>query len=104
MAKNQNQNQNANDPDILDPEDIVVTIDLDDGSTMDFEIVTIFTVDEQDYIALIPIDENEKIIDGEPVYLYRYNEIDGEYYVDNFESDEEYEKVSKFFDSLPYED
>ena len=41
--------------------DILVTLDLDDGTQAECEILTIFTVDEQDYIALLPL--NEK---GEP--------------------------------------
>ena len=98
------QNKQPNDPDILDPEDIVVTIELEDGTTRDFEIVTIFPVDGRDYIALIPIDENEQIIEEEGVYLYPYRETDGEYYVDNFESDEEYERVSRAYEALPVED
>ena len=34
-----------------DDEDIVVTLDLDDGSQVECEILTIFTVGERDYIA-----------------------------------------------------
>ncbi len=41
-----------------DDEDIVVTLDLDDGSQVECEILTIFTVGERDYIALLPLDEN----------------------------------------------
>lgn len=95
MGKKQNQ-----DPDILDPEDIVVTIDLEDGGSIDCEILTIFTVDKQDYIALMPIDENEKVIESEGVYLYRYFEENGEYSVGNIESDAEFEKVSKELDRI----
>ena len=40
-----------------DDEDIVVTLDLDDGSQVECEILTIFTVGERDYIALLPLDE-----------------------------------------------
>lgn len=41
-----------------DDEDIVVTLDLDDGSQVECEILTIFTIGERDYIALLPLDEN----------------------------------------------
>ena len=39
-----------------DDEDIVVTLDLDDGSQVECEILTIFTIGERDYIALLPLD------------------------------------------------
>jgi uncharacterized protein YrzB (UPF0473 family) len=41
MADNHNTNED---------EDILVTLDLDDGSQVECEILTIFTVNEQDYI------------------------------------------------------
>ena len=41
-----------------DDEDIVVTLDLDDGSQVECEILTIFTVGERDYIALLPLDDD----------------------------------------------
>ena len=56
-----NQFHPDTDEDILDPADIVVTLDLDDGSSVDCEIVTIFDVRNQDYIALLPLDSQ-----GEP--------------------------------------
>ena len=48
MADNHNTNED---------EDILVTLDLDDGSQVECEILTIFTVNEQDYIALLPLTE-----------------------------------------------
>ena len=44
MADNHNTNED---------EDILVTLDLDDGSQVECEILTIFTVNEQDYICLL---------------------------------------------------
>ena len=34
-------------------DDVVVTIEMDDGSEVTCEILTIFDVNEQDYIALL---------------------------------------------------
>lgn len=97
MGKN---NQNTDD-DILDPADIVVTLDLDDGSAVDCEIITIFDVQGQDYIALLPMEaDGEPNPDGE-VYLYRYFEDeDGNPTLDNITDDEEFEIVSDRFDEL----
>ena len=57
MADNHNTNED---------EDILVTLDLDDGSQVECEILTIFTVNEQDYIALLPLTEA-----GEPTRTAR---------------------------------
>ncbi len=84
-----------------DDTDILVTLDLDDGSQVECEILTIFTADERDYIALLPLgDDGEPNADGE-VYIYRYSEdADGNPELENIESDEEYEIVSDRFDEL----
>ena len=59
MADNHNTNED---------EDILVTLDLDDGSQVECEILTIFTVNEQDYIALLPLTEaGEPNEDGESI-------------------------------------
>lgn len=81
--------------------DIMVTLELDDGSQTECEILTIFTVNEQDYIALLPVDDKgEPNEDGE-VFIYRYSEDEeGNAALDNIESDEEYEIVADRFDEL----
>lgn len=84
-----------------DDTDVLVTLDLDDGTQVECEILTIFTVLERDYIALLPL-----TADGEPneegeVFIYRYAEDEeGNASLDNIESDEEYEAVSDRFDEL----
>lgn len=84
-----------------DDTDILVTLDLDDGTQAECEILTIFTVDEQDYIALLPLDEKgEPNEDGE-VFIYRYFEDeDGNPTLDNIQDDDEYEAVADKFDEL----
>lgn len=84
-----------------DDEDMFVTLDLDDGSQVECRILTIFDVDGQDYIALLPLDEaGEPNSDGE-VYIYRYSEdADGNPSLDNISDDEEYEAVADRFDEL----
>ena len=81
--------------------DILVTLDLDDGTQAECEILTIFTVEEQDYIALLPLDEKgEPNEDGE-VFIYRYFEDeDGNPTLDNIQDDDEYEAVADKFDEL----
>ena len=82
-------------------DDVVVTLNLDDGSEVTCEILTIFDIGDQDYIVLLPLDENgEENADGE-VYIYRYFEDEtGAPSLDNIESDDEYATVSAKFDEL----
>ena len=82
-------------------DDVVVTLSLDDGSEVTCEILTIFDIGDQDYIVLLPLDENgEENAEGQ-VYIYRYFEDEtGAPSLDNIESDEEYDAVAKKFDEL----
>ena len=84
-----------------DEEDIVVTLDLDDGSQIDCAILTIFGVKGQDYIALLPLDDAGEPNEEGDVYLYRYSEDDeGNPELDNIDNDEEYDAVANRFDEL----
>ena len=80
--------------------DVCVTLELDNGETLECEILTIFEVNDRDYIALLPVDEHGTPLD-EKVIVYRYDEDEeGSPVLDNIVSDEEYEAVSKAFDEL----
>lgn len=81
-------------------EEMTVTLELDDGD-VDCAVVTILTVDEKDYIALMPLDENGENEDGE-VWFYGYKENpdnpNEEPELIYIEDDAEYEKVEEAFD------
>lgn len=80
-------------------EEMTVTLTLDDGSELECAVLTIFPVGEQQYIALVPIEENGEE-EGE-VFLYRFNELENdELELLNIEDDEEYERVADAFDEL----
>ena len=66
-----------------------VTLTLDDGSVQECAVLTIFPVDDKQYIALLPLDENGENDDGE-VYIYRFQEVNGEPSLDNIMDDDEY--------------
>ncbi|MBO5068756.1 MAG: DUF1292 domain-containing protein [Roseburia sp.] len=84
-----------------DDTDILVTLDLDDGSQVECEILTIFTVGEQDYIALLPLDESGEANEEGEVFIYRYFEDEeGNPTLENIQDDDEYEAVSDRFDEL----
>ena len=82
-------------------DDVVVTLNLDDGSEVTCEILTIFDLNDQDYIVLLPLDENGDENEEGEVYIYRYFEDEtGAPSLDNIESDDEYAAVSAKFDEL----
>lgn len=82
-------------------EEMTVTLDLMDGTSVTCAIVTILTVSKQDYIVLLPLNENGENNDGE-VWFYRYYENkddpNEEPVLEYIEEDEEYEIVSDAFD------
>ena len=93
-GKNNNANGEAYD------EEMSVTLEFDDGS-VECAIITILTVNEQDYIVLLPLDENGENNDGE-VWFYRYSENENdpneEPNLEYIDDDEEYEAVADAFD------
>ncbi len=92
---------NQNNTNLSDDEDICVTLDMDDGTQVDCEIVTIFDVNDQDYIVLLPLDDDGEENEEGTVYIYRYFEDeDGNPSLENIQDDEEYEAVEERFDEL----
>ena len=74
-------------------EDIRVTLDLDEGE-VECKILTIFEVNKQDYIALMPLNPDGSDPDEGTVYLYRYAEDeDGIPQIDSITDDDEYEAL-----------
>ena len=66
-----------------DCEKATVTLTLDDGSMMECAILTIFEADEKEYIALLPLDEKGNASEEGDVYLYRFQEVNGNPTLDN---------------------
>ena len=79
-------------------DDIRVTLDLDDG-TVECKILTILELNETNYIALLPLDENGNDNADGDVYLYRYFEDEkGLPSIEPIIDDEECEAISDRFD------
>ncbi len=77
-----------------------VTLTLDDDSEITCAVLNIFSVEEKEYIALLPLDENGQSASGE-VYLYRYyKNAKGDPELDNIMDDDEYEAAANTFNSL----
>lgn len=87
-------------PDASEAEEMTVTVNLDDGDVV-CAVITIFEVEGQDYIALLPLDENGENSEGE-VWLYRYSENpddpNEEPELGYIDDDDEFEKVEEAFD------
>jgi uncharacterized protein YrzB (UPF0473 family) len=79
-------------------EEVTVTLTLDNDEVVECAVLTIYPVDDKEYIALLPLDDEGENEDGD-VYIYRYVETeDGEPTLENIESDDEYEAAADAFD------
>lgn len=79
-------------------EEVTVTLTLDNDEELECAVLTIYSVDDKEYIALLPLDEVGDNEEGE-VYIYRYIETeDGEPTLENIEDDDEYEAAADAFD------
>ena len=79
-------------------EEVTVTLTLDNDEVVECAVLTIYSVDEKEYIALLPLEEDGDNEEGD-VYIYRYVETaDGEPTLENIEDDDEYEAAADAFD------
>ena len=85
-------------------DDIRVTLETDDGD-IECKILTIFTVEEQDYIALLPLEDPESDVLTGDVYIYRHFEDEkGLPSLENIEDEKEYELAWAALEHLMNED
>lgn len=86
----------------LDEEDDIMYLTLDDDTELECKVLGIFEVEDKEYIALLPIGENEE----EDVLLYKYigNEDEEEFELLLIEDEEEFEIVSQSFYALFVDD
>lgn len=75
-------------------EDEIITLDYEDGGSIECGIMGVFEVDGKDYIALEALDGSEE------VYLYGYRENGDEFDLLDIEEEETFEKVAAEFESL----
>ena len=79
-------------------EDVSVTLTLDNDEVIESAVLTIYSVDNKENIALLPLDEDGDNEEGD-VFIYRYVETeDGEPTLENIEDDDEYEAAADAFD------
>ena len=80
-----------------DEEQITVTLTMEDDEDIDCAVLTTYSAHGREYIALLPLNEEGESEDGD-VYLYRYEEVDGEPTLGNIEDDDEYDIAADAFD------
>ncbi len=85
-------NQSENDKD-----DLTITLTLDNNEVLECSILTVYEAAGKQYIALLPLDDQPGVSDGD-VYLYRFREQEDEPILENIEDDEEYEIASDGFE------
>ena len=79
---------------------LTVTLTLENNEELECEVITIFEVQGQQYIALYPLFDEASDEDGS-VYLYRFiDHGDEEPGLENIEADVEFEAVVKIFQEL----
>lgn len=79
-------------------EQLIETID-EDGNVINFELIDIVEMDGQEYGLLLPKDEEESDEENE-VVLMRLNKEGDDYVFEMIESDEEFNKVVEYMDTL----
>lgn len=72
-----------------------VTLNLDEGD-VECAVYTTFWLEDQEYIALLPLDENDK--PTEDVYLYRYKDAGEDSEIENICDEDELIAASEAFD------
>ena len=78
---------------------LTVTLTLENNEELECEVITIFEVQGQQYIALYPLFDEASDEDGS-VYLYRFiDHGDEEPGLENIEADVEFEAVSDAFNA-----
>lgn len=72
----------------------VITLTFDDDTEVDCMVIGVFSVEDNEYIALLPDGE-------EDILLYKYTELEGEEIeLSNIEDDAEFERASEVFYEL----
>jgi uncharacterized protein YrzB (UPF0473 family) len=85
---------------IPDDESEMMSLELDDGTTIECAILAYFDVKDNTYIALLPVEYPEGFDEGD-VLLYRYIELEGEEFdLQTIDDEEEFDIVADSFDEI----
>ncbi len=80
-------------------EPIYIDLETEDGETIPCQVLAEYTVDEKDYIALVPVDDDKQVDDDPEIFIYGC-----EYDDDNIQlidlDDEEFEVAGEALDDI----
>ena len=84
---------------------MILELQSEDGTSVKRELISIFESNGHQYAALLPVDDNEKVIEGASVELvradpYQDEEIGDDYMLSEIKSDEELEAAKSEFEKL----
>ena len=78
-----------------------MTLDLDDGGKLECLVLNVFPVNNREYIALLPMNDEGHVEEDAQIFLYRFEELgDDEVNLETIEDDDEFELVSDYFDEM----
>ena len=78
-----------------------LTLDLDDGGKLECIVLNVFPVNNREYIALLPMNDEGHVEEDAQIFLYRFEELgDDEVNLETIEDDDEFELVSDYFDEM----
>ncbi len=84
-------------------EELIITLEFEDGETEECLGLLVFPFEEKQYIVMIPVSQADD--DDADLYLYRYEEDDnGEAIISEIEDDDEYERAIAAFDAFCEDD
>lgn len=79
--------------------EMTVTMDLEDGSSLECDVVLVFSDNEKNYIALTPTTQEEHT--EADIFFYRLTGASlEEFGIENIEDDEEYQDVAERFEEI----
>jgi Protein of unknown function (DUF1292). len=82
-----------------DHDDAVISIEYEDGTVVDCEILGTFEANGKEYVALVPQDSGEDAEDN--VLIYKYAEADDDSIeLIDIEDEEEFNKAAEVLDRL----
>ena len=85
--------------DDVEIDDNYITLEFDDGVSVECEILGVFEAEGKEYIALLPDDGTDD------VFIYGYREVnEDEFEILDIEDDEEFEKVAAEFERISMEE
>ena len=83
----------------------IITLMTDGDTPLDYMVLSIFSVDDRQYIALLPQDSDGGFDEDAEICTYRYHLLeDGDFLVEAIDDDDELDNVTDYLDDLLNED